>query len=85
MGILNVLIDKQVIIPLNVPCPSSVSVTGSPTAVNVSFSNTLGSSVVYEIEVTSQTTGAVLGTTTITSPTTSVSHSFTGVTPGGHL
>ena len=73
---------QQVIIPLNVPCPSSVSVTGSPTAVNVSFSNTLGSSVVYEIEVTSQTTGAVLGTTTITSPTTSVSHSFTGVTPG---
>jgi hypothetical protein len=75
--------DRQhVIIPLNVPCPSSVTVSGSSTAVNVSFSNTLGSSVTYEIEATSQTTGAVLGTTTITNPTTSINYSFTGVTPG---
>jgi len=73
---------QQVIIPLTVPCPSGVVVSAGTGTIQVAFVNNLGSSVQYQIEAVSQSSGAVLGTTTITNPPASINHTFTGATAG---
>ena len=73
---------QQVIIPLSAPCPSGVTVAAGINTINVSFPNTLGSDVAYEITATSQESGGVLGTTQIVNPSTSVNYTFTGAVAG---
>jgi hypothetical protein len=72
---------QQVIIPLDAPCPS-VTLTQSLGTITATFPNTLGNRVSYKLEAISQTTGIILGTTTINNPSTSVNYVFNGTTPG---
>lgn len=75
--------DRQtVIIPLTVPCPTGATYTASIESIIVSFPNTLGNEVQYRIDATSKTTGVVVQTYTVTNPSTSVSYTFNGLTPG---
>ncbi len=75
--------DKQTtIIPLNIPCPASITATPVLTDINVLFSNALGASVTYTIVAIDTTTGSTLGSTTITSPGVTVTHTFGGAIPG---
>lgn len=77
--------SQQLVVPLSIPCPNGavVSVVGTvPPGISVTFSNVLGTSVSYDIEATSQTTGALLGSTTIANPGTSISYTFTNATAG---
>ena len=73
---------QQVIIPLTVPCPQSVTISPGAASILVSFPNTLGSTVSYQIDATSRETGELLGTTTIVNPGSSVNYNFTGASPG---
>lgn len=75
--------SQQVIVPLSIPCPTGVVVAVvTSTAFSVTFPNTLGTSVSYTITATSQTTGVVLGTTSIANPSPSISYTFVGATAG---
>jgi len=75
--------SQQVIVPLSIPCPNGVVVAlVGLIAFSVTFPNALGTSVAYTIKATSQTTGVILGTTTITNPGASISYTFSGATPG---
>ncbi len=73
---------QQVIIPVSLPCPSSVVLTAGTSSINVSFPNSLGDAVTYQIDATSSTTGASLGSTSIVNPGVTVSHVFTGAVGG---
>jgi hypothetical protein len=73
---------QQVIIPLSAPCPSTVNLTPLPDSFSVIFSNTLGNSISYQIVATSQTTGSILGKTTVNNPGSTVNYTFPGATPG---
>lgn len=71
-----------VAIPLNIPCPSDLSATAVITDINVAFTNALGTGVTYTINAIDSSTGLPLGTVNITSPGTTISHTFTGAVPG---
>ena len=73
---------QQVIIPLSVPCPTSVNLVPLTDSFQVNFTNSLGSDVSYTIEAVAQSTGVTLGKTTINNPGTSVIYTFPGATPG---
>jgi hypothetical protein len=73
---------QTTIVPLNIPCPTSISATPILTDINVTFTNALGTGVTYTIVAIDTTTGASLGSTTITSPSTTVAHTFGGAIPG---
>ena len=74
---------KTQIIPLNIPCPSDITVTGiTQTAAVVTFSNFIGRNVEYKIDVVNVTTQAVEGSVSITSPGTAISKAFTGLSEG---
>ena len=73
---------QQVIIPLSAPCPSGVVVSAGASYIQVTFPNTLGNQVSYELTATSQSSGGILGTTTLNNPSASVNYTFTGATPG---
>jgi len=64
-----------------VPCPSTITVSGvTATAATVSFSQLLGSTAVYKIDILGA--GNVIEATyTQNNPTGTVSHNFTGLTP----
>lgn len=64
-----------------VPCPSTINVSGvTATAATVSFSQLLGSTAVYVIDILGA--GNVIEATyTQNNPTGTVSHNFTGLTP----
>ena len=73
---------QQVIIPVNIPCPTGVVVTAGTSSISVSFPNNLGDAVTYEIDAVSSTTGVSLGVTSIANPGTIINHTFTGATGG---
>jgi len=73
---------QQVIIPLSAPCPSGVVVSAGASYIQVTFPNTLGNQVSYELTATSQSSGGILGTTTLKNPSASIDYTFTGATPG---
>lgn len=69
-------------VPLNIPCPTNVTVTSGSNVVNVSFINGLGTGVTYEIQAyESGNPSSILGTTVITNPGVTVSHVFPGALP----
>ncbi|MDB4301027.1 hypothetical protein N9926_00955 [Flavobacteriaceae bacterium] len=71
------------VVPLTIPCPSSVNVIPGTTNINVSFSNTLGGAVSYTIQVfETNNPSAVLGVTTIANPGTLISENFVGAAEG---
>ena len=74
--------DRQtLIIPLQLPCPT-INVTSVLTDINVSFTNSLGTGVVYSIVAIDTTTSATLGQTVITNPGPLVTHTFGGAIGG---
>ena len=73
---------QTTIISLNIPCPTTITATSVLTDILVSFQNVLGTGVTYTIVAIDTTTGAALGSTTVTSPSTTVSHTFGGAIPG---
>jgi len=70
------------IVPLQIPCPVSYTITPTTNTVAVSFLNGLGSGVSYVVKVTDTTTSALAGSYTVNSPGGSVSHTFTGLAVG---
>jgi len=71
------------IIPLGIACPSDFAISNETnTTVDVSWTNGLGSTVTYEVEVTNNTTGTVATTVTVTSPGTSVNETISGLSAG---
>ena len=75
--------DRQLLIaPMSAPCPQNIVVTPGSSLITVGFTNNLGATVTYEITATSQSTGVVLGTTTITNPPSSINYIFSGAAPG---
>lgn len=75
--------DKQtIIIPLNIPCPTTINASALLTDITVSFTNALGTGVTYTIVAIDTLTGATLGTTSITTPPVSILHTFSGAIPG---
>jgi len=70
-------------IPLGIACPSDFAVSNETnTTVDISFTNGLGTTVTYEVEVTDNTTGNVASTVTISSPGVSVSETISGLSKG---
>jgi len=64
-----------------VPCPATINVTGiTSTLATVSFSQLLGATAVYKIEILNSS-NVVVKTYTQNNPTSTVSNSFTGLTP----
>jgi len=76
--------EKQsIIIPLETVCPSDILVSSiTDDSAEVSFTNVLGSSVEYKIDVIDVTTGATAGTAVVSSPPYSISQSFNGLASG---
>lgn len=70
------------IVPLQIPCPVSYTITPTTNTVAVSFLNGLGPGVVYVIKVTDTTTNVLAGSFTVNTPGSSVSHTFTGLAVG---
>jgi len=65
-----------------VPCPASITTTSiTSTNVTVGFTQLLGTTAVYKIDILN-TSGVVVKTYTQNSPAGAVSHTFTGLTPG---
>tara|TARA_B100001769_G_C22095566_1_gene591030 strand:- start:314 stop:2197 length:1884 start_codon:yes stop_codon:yes gene_type:complete len=65
-----------------VPCPASITTTGiTTTGVTVGFTQLLGTSAVYVIDILNSS-NVVVATFTQNSPTGTVSKAFTGLTPG---
>ena len=70
-------------IPLGIACPSDFAVSNQTnTTVDVSFTNGLGTTVTYEVEVVDNTTGNVASTVTISDPGVSVSETISGLSKG---
>ncbi len=64
-----------------VPCPTTVTVSGvTATAATVSFSQLLGSTAVYKIDIL-DAANVIVTSYTQNNPTGTVSHNFTGLTP----
>jgi hypothetical protein len=74
--------SRTQIVPLQIPCPTPVTVTPGTTSVDVSFSNSLGTGVVYVIKIADTTTGILVGSTTVNTPGVTVLHTFTGLAAG---
>jgi len=71
------------IVPLGAPCPNVINVSATPSGdIGVTFTNTLGGSVTYQIDVINQQTQAQLGTATINNPPISISQTFSGGAQG---
>lgn len=74
--------STSIVVPLTLPCPTSISAIPSAGSISVSFNNTLGGSVSYTIEVfETNNPAAILGTITISNPGTSISELFSGAAP----
>ena len=73
---------QQVIVPLSVPCPDTVTVVGALNSIDISFQNSLGNNVEYILEATNVRTGIALATATITNPGTSITHKFLDAAQG---
>jgi hypothetical protein len=66
-----------------VPCPAGVTATSiTQTGVTVGFANLLGTTATYVIDIIDTATTLVVATYTQNNPTATVSHAFTGLTPG---
>ena len=66
-----------------VPCPASVTVSSiTATGATATFQNLLGSTATYVIDVLDVSTSLVAATYTQNNPTATVTHAFTGLTPG---
>ena len=66
-----------------VPCPAGVTATSiTQTGVTVGFTNLLGTTATYIIDIIDTATTLVVATYTQNNPTATVSHAFTGLTPG---
>ena len=65
------------------PCPSVINVTSlTSTSATVGFTNLLGITATYIIEILDALTDTLVATTTISNPTATPSYAFTGLTPG---
>lgn len=73
---------QNISIPLSIPCPSGVSLTPSTDSVLVDFLNYLGAGYNYTLRITDNLTGLVVATTTLASPPSLVSYTFTGLAIG---
>ena len=66
-----------------VPCPAGVTTTSiTQTGVTVGFNNLLGATATYIIDIINTATTLVAATYTQNNPAATVSHAFTGLTPG---
>lgn len=66
---------------LSVPCPTDIQTSNvSGDGVRVTFTNTLGTGASYIINIVNANTGLVVTTRNITSPGTSISEDFSGLT-----
>jgi hypothetical protein len=66
-----------------VPCPAGVTATSiTQTGVTVGFTNLLGTTATYVIDIINTATTLVVGTYTQNNPTATVTHAFTGLLPG---
>ena len=71
------------IVPLAAPCPNVINVAATPSGdIGVTFTNTLGGSVTYQIDVINQQTQVQLGTATINNPGLSINQTFSGGAQG---
>ena len=71
------------IVPLTIPCPTSINVIPSTENLSVSFTNNLGTAVTYTIQVyETNNPSAILGTVTIANPGSSISEVFLGAAQG---
>ena len=73
---------QNLTVALGIPCPQNAILTPTANSIAVQFSNNLGTGYTYQIDCIDVATTAVAGTTTISSPGTSVSHTFTGLAQG---
>ncbi len=74
--------SRTQIVPLQIPCPTTVTLTPSINSVDVSFTNLLGTGVVYVIKIADTSTGILAGSTTVTLPGGTITHTFTGLASG---
>ena len=66
-----------------VPCPTGITATSiTQTGVTIGFTNLLGSTATYVIDIINTSTTNIVATYTQNNPTGTVSHAFTGLTPG---
>ena len=66
---------------LSVPCPTNIqAINIAGDAVTATFTNTLGTGASYIINIVNANTGLVVSTRTVTSPGTTVSENFSGLT-----
>ena len=66
-----------------VPCPAGITATSiTQTGVTIGFTNLLGATATYIIDIIDTATTLVAATYTQNNPTATVSHAFTGLTPG---
>ena len=71
------------VIPLTPGCPTDIRVSGiASTAATVTFSNYLGSTATYLIEIINVSTGLVESSVNLSSPGVVISETFTGLNPG---
>lgn len=68
---------KTVIIPINLTCPTK-TVTSANNLINISITNTLGTSAVYTVVAIDTTTGLPLGSVTLTNQASIINYSFSG-------
>ncbi len=68
--------------PANVPCPTSYTFSSiTSTGFQVAFSNILGTSATYTLDILTVAGGPVIATKTVTNPGTTVTETFAGLTP----
>ena len=65
-----------------IPCPTPVVTEITSTGATVTFTNTLGASAVYVIDILNSTTNLVVATYTQNAPGPTVTHAFTGLVAG---
>jgi hypothetical protein len=71
------------IVPLQIPCPTDIAaVSITDDAATIQFTNSLGTTVEYKIEIIDVSTLAVVGTTTLINPIINISKVFTGLASG---
>lgn len=68
------------VIPLNVPCPNNIQASGiTEEGLTVTFTNYLGTTASYIIQIINTATGLAEATANVTSPPVSVSEAITGL------
>lgn len=67
------------IIPLQIPCPTGVTLSPSITSTTINFTNALGTSAIYTIVVTNNVTSVVTGSAIVINPGPTVSSTISGL------